>query len=195
MHAEALNHHPVSGPESKMQPDDTDRQLIAAIQGGLPLVSRPYAAVGRQVGLGEEEVIARLRRLLEGGVIKRLGVVVRHHELGYRANAMVVWDVPDHRVDELGRCLGRFDFVTLCYQRPRRRPQWPYNLFCMIHGRDRGAVLEKVEYLVETCDLQGVDHEVLFSRRRFKQRGAIYHRDSGAGSSKAAAMNPPDSAG
>ena len=175
IHANDLRAQATAEREQEMRPDDVDRRLIGAIQGGLPLVSRPYAAVGEQIGLEEREVIERLQRLLDGGVIKRLGVVVRHHELGYRANAMVVWDVPDTRVAELGRCLGQFDFVTLCYRRPRRRPHWPYNLFCMIHGRDRGAVLEKVEYLVETCDLRGIHHEVLFSRRRFKQRGAIYH--------------------
>jgi DNA-binding Lrp family transcriptional regulator len=154
--------------------DEHDKRLIAAIQRGLPLVHRPYAAVAEQVGLSEQQVLARIGRLLESGVIKRMGVVVRHHELGYRANAMVVWDVPDEQVDELGQCLGRFDFVTLCYRRPRRLPDWPYNLFCMIHGRDREAVLERVQQLVECCALETIPHQVLFSRRRFKQRGAVY---------------------
>ncbi|WJW75435.1 AsnC family transcriptional regulator [Thiohalobacter sp. IOR34] len=151
-----------------------DRRLIEAIQRGLPLVARPYAAVGERLGMSEGEVLARLARLLEDGVIKRLGVVVRHRELGYRANAMVVWDVPDATVDRLGQCLGQFEFVTLCYRRPRRLPDWPYNLFCMIHGKDRAAVLDKVDFLVERCGLQGIAREVLFSGRRFKQRGAIY---------------------
>ena len=154
--------------------DQHDRRLIAAIQRGLPLVHRPYAAVAEQTGLSEEEVLTRVRRLLDSGVIKRMGVVVRHHELGYRANAMVVWDVPDTQVDELGQCLGRFDFVTLCYRRPRRLPDWPYNLFCMIHGRDHDAVLGRVQQLVECCALEAIPHQVLFSRRRFKQRGAVY---------------------
>jgi hypothetical protein len=87
---------------------------------------------------------------------------------------MVVWDVPDAEVSSLGRCLGGFDFVTLCYRRPRRLPDWPYNLFCMLHGRDRAAVLDNVAFLVERCGLQHVPHKVLFSRRRYKQRGARY---------------------
>ncbi len=153
---------------------DTERLLVAAIQGGLPLTAHPYAEIAERLGLTEEQVIDRIAALQARGAIKRLGVVVRHHELGYRANAMVVWDVPDERVATLGRCLGGFDFVTLCYRRPRRLPDWPYNLFCMIHGQDRASVLDKVAFLVQRCGLQDIPHETLFSRRRFKQRGAIY---------------------
>ena len=155
--------------------DGDDEALITAIQGGLPLVPEPYAELGRRIGLSEDEVIARLRRLQETGVIKRLGVVVRHHELGYRANAMTVWDIPDDQVDTLGACMGRFAFVTLCYRRPRRLPDWPYNLFTMIHGRDRDEVQANIALLVRECGLEHIAHEVLFSRRRFKQRGALYH--------------------
>ncbi len=154
--------------------NDADLPLIAAIQGGLPLSSRPYAAIADQIGASEAKVIERIGELQQLGIIKRLGVVVRHRELGYRANAMVVWDVPDNEVDELGRCLSGFEFVTLCYRRPRHLPQWPYNLFCMIHGRDREAVMEKFRLIIESCGLEDIPKAVLFSRRRFKQRGAIY---------------------
>ncbi|HYA38492.1 MAG TPA: AsnC family transcriptional regulator [Candidatus Methylomirabilis sp.] len=154
--------------------DETDRRLLAAIQHGLPLAPRPYAEVGTSLGLSESDVIARLQRLKESGVIRRFGVVVRHHELGYRANAMVVWDVPDEQVTGLGRCLAGFDFITLCYRRPRRLPQWRYNLYCMIHGKSREEVLAHLEWMVNHCGLQRLRHEVLFSRRRFKQCGAVY---------------------
>jgi DNA-binding Lrp family transcriptional regulator len=154
--------------------DEQDRRLIAAIQGGLPLVSRPYAAVAEQVGMSEEQVIERIARLKEEGAIKRMGIVVRHHELGYIANAMVVWDIPDQYTAELGVKLGNMDCVTLCYERPRRPPLWPYNLFSMIHARSRQAVLDSVEQIVRDLGLEEVPHQVLFSGRRFKQRGARY---------------------
>jgi DNA-binding Lrp family transcriptional regulator len=157
-----------------MELNDLDRRLIAAIQDGMPLVPRPYAAIGDALGMGEAEVIAGLRRLIEGGVIRRFGVIVRHHELGYRANAMVVWDVPDARVGDAGRTLAGLPFVTLCYRRPRRLPLWPYNMFCMIHGRDRSTVETLVEQTTATAGLEGLPRAVLFSRRRFKQRGARY---------------------
>lgn len=115
-----------------------DRRLVALIQGCLPLSSRPYAELGKQLDMPEETVIQRIRAMQEDGVIKRMGIVVRHHELGYTANAMVVWDVPDDQTRRVGKALGRHACVTLCYQRPRRLPEWPYNLFCMIHGKDQG---------------------------------------------------------
>lgn len=153
---------------------DTDRQLVAIIQHGLPLTPRPYAAIGRQLGLSESEVTARLCAMQADGLIKRMGVVVRHRALGYRANAMVVWDVPEDDVARVGRLLANEDCVTLCYQRPRRPPDWPYNLFCMIHGRERDAVLRRLGQLIDHHGLGGIGHEVLFSVRSFKQRGAHY---------------------
>ncbi|WP_297528208.1 siroheme decarboxylase subunit beta [Thiohalobacter sp.] len=154
--------------------DALDEVLVGLIQNGLPLVSRPYAWLGKQAGCSETEVIDRLARFREQGLFKRFGVVVRHHELGYRANAMVVWDVPDNQVAEIGRQLASVPWVNLCYRRPRRLPDWPYNLYCMIHGRDRLAVLRRVELLIRNHDLGDIDHRVLFSLRRFKQCGARY---------------------
>ena len=158
---------------------DRDRRLLAGLQDGLPLVSRPYAALAEAVGMTEDEVRRRLARLTDWGIIKRLGVVVRHRELGYRANAMTVWDVPDDAVAQAGRTLAALDFVTLCYRRPRRMPTWPYNLFTMIHGRDREQVQERIEQLRESCGLGQVQYDVLFSQRRFKQRGARYGASPG----------------
>ena len=160
---------------------EQDKALIAAIQNGLPLVSRPYAHIGEQLGLEEQQVIDRLQDLKTSGAIRRMGVVVRHRLLGYRANAMVVWDVPNHRVDELGRCFSQFEYITLCYQRPRRLPQWRYNLFCMIHGHDREAVMANLEHLISSCSVEHIPHDVLFSRRCFKQRGALYVHDNTSG--------------
>ncbi|NIR29931.1 MAG: Lrp/AsnC family transcriptional regulator [Gammaproteobacteria bacterium] len=165
--------HP-GGQSSACIRDEAERKLIDAVQSGFPLVPRPYREVGRRIGVTEAEVIGRLRALLVRGVIKRIGVVVRHHELGYRANAMVVWDVPDTEASELGRRLGALECVTLCYRRQRRLPEWPYNLYCMIHGFDRGTVLAQVEEITERCALRERPRQVLFSRRRFKQRGAMY---------------------
>lgn len=159
---------------SPLLEDAGRRALIAAIQGGLPLVARPYAAIGERIGMSEQAVIAGIRELQEQGLIKRLGVVVRHRELGYDANAMVVWDIADDQVREVGTRLGRFPFVTLCYRRPRRLPAWPYNLFTMIHGRDRTEVMARLDELVRSCGLEDVPHQPLFSGRRFKQRGAQY---------------------
>ncbi len=148
--------------------------LIEKISRGLPLVKRPYAAIAAELGCDEREVIEGIERLMMRGDLKRLGVVVKHRQLGYRANGMVVWDVPDTRIAEVGHCIGQYSFVTLCYQRPRRLPDWRFNLFSMIHGRDREAVADQVRFIVEQCGLHDIDYQILFSKRCFKQRGASY---------------------
>lgn len=158
-----------------------ERELIAAIEDGLPLDPRPYAAIGRIAGLGEAQVIAGLRRLIERGVIRRFGLVLSHRDLGYRANAMVVWDIPDDAVTEIGERLAALPFVSLCYQRPRRPPAWPYNLFCMIHGRDRTAVEALAALAAQAAGVGEFPQAVLFSTRQFKQRGARYGKCAPAG--------------
>lgn len=147
-----------------------DLVLLQSLENGLPIGPRPYAEIANRIGKAEEYVIERLQTLVERGVIKRLGLVVRHRELGYTANAMVVWDIGDDRVDEVGETFAAIPFVTLCYKRDRHRPQWPYNLFCMIHGRDRATVQAQIEDLRTRAGNPPMD--VLFSRRRFRQRGA-----------------------
>ena len=159
-----------------MELSDSDLALISALSEGLPLVDRPYRAVGAAIGLDEDVVIARIEAMRRDGIIRRFGIIVRHHELGFRANAMSVWDIPDSLVADLGRRLGDAPEVTLCYRRPRRLPDWPYNLFCMIHGRDRAAVEALIAGLVERLELGAYAHAVLFSTRRFKQTGARYGR-------------------
>lgn len=154
--------------------DERDQILIEAIQDGFPLTLRPFADIGAAIGWREEEVIAGLANLRDLGIIKRFGLIVRHHELGFRANAMVVWDAPDDRVSEIGARLQTFSFITLCYRRKRNLPDWPYNLYCMIHGRQRDEVLAQVERLSTECGLGEYPRQVLFSGRRFKQRGAKY---------------------
>ncbi len=155
---------------------DADCRLLDALQDGIPLVPRPFAALGMAAGLSEADILVRLGRLSDEGVIRRFGVIVRHHELGYRANAMTVWDLPDDQVGDVGRRLAALGYVTLCYRRPRRLPHWPYNLFAMIHGRDRATVEGLVEQATVEAGLTGRPRAILFSRRRFKQRGARYGR-------------------
>ena len=161
--------------------EEFDQRLLAALEPGLPLVSHPYATLAAKLGATETQVIERLADLKETGVISRFGVIVRHHELGICANAMVVWDLPDCRVEAIGQRLAALPFVTLCYRRPRRRPHWPYNLFCMIHGRDRDEVLRQVAQANAAADLAEVPQAVLFSKKRFKQRGARYGAAPGCG--------------
>ena len=155
-------------------PEAAAQALINALQGGLALGAQPYVQLAQQLGWSEQQVLDRIQTWLNNGLLKRFGVVVRHHELGYTANAMVVHNIPDALVQQLGHQLGQHPGVTLCYQRPRVGTEWPYNLFCMLHGRERTDVERKIAELRTTHGLQDYAFDVLFSRTRYKQQGAYY---------------------
>jgi DNA-binding Lrp family transcriptional regulator len=150
------------------------RRLVERLSDGLPLVEAPYAALGAAVGMSESAVIETLRAWLAVGVIRRFGAVLRHRVLGYAANAMVVWDVPETAVRAAGERAAARAEVTLCYRRPRRMPVWPFNLYCMLHGTERRAVEDAIERVAQAAALTGYPRQVLFSRRCFTQRGARY---------------------
>ena len=150
--------------------DAVDRRLLVATQGGLPLVAEPYEAVAEAVGIAPDEVQERLRAMLESGVVRRIGVAPNHYALGFKANGMSVWDVPDSEVAALGPEIGGLDYVSHCYRRPRRAG-WPYNLFAMVHGRDRDEVEAKVADLADRLAGRSRRHKVLYSTRILKKTG------------------------
>ena len=148
-----------------------DEKIVRATQAGLPLVAEPYAAVAKAAGLAETEVIARLAAMLADGRMRRIGAVPNHYALGYTANAMTVWDVDDEAVDELGAAAGSLCFVSHCYLRPRVAPVWRYNLFAMVHGRDRGETeARRAQIRAALGDALRAD-DVLYSTRILKKTG------------------------
>lgn len=151
--------------------DEIDHALIRATQAGLPLVPRPYEALAETLGLAPAEVMRRLCRLLEIGVVRRMGAVPNHYRLGYRANGMSVWDVDDALVDEIGAKVGALACVSHCYRRPRRPPVWPYNLFAMVHGRGRGEVADKVAEIARVVGSASRGHDIIYSTRILKKTG------------------------
>lgn len=151
--------------------DATDRAIIVATQAGLPLCAEPWRAVAEPLGISAGEVMGRMQRMLDAGIIRRIGVVPNHYALGYRGNGMSVWDVPDTRVMESGRLIGDLDWVSHCYRRPRHLPDWPYNLFAMVHGRTREEVIEKVDRIAGLLGDADRGHRILFSTRMLKKTG------------------------
>jgi DNA-binding Lrp family transcriptional regulator len=150
-----------------------DRKLILEIQDGFPLSKTPYRDVAEAVDAPLDEVLAAIQTLSADGCIKRIGCIVNHIVTGFDSNCMVVWDVPDEKLDTYGESVGELPYVTLCYHRPRRpEHDWPYNLFTMIHGRDQDAVDSKIDEL-ESEHLP-VEHERLYSTETLKQTGARY---------------------
>ncbi len=155
--------------------DAVDRAIVLATQGGLPLVPQPYHAVAEQLGITADEVMARMRAMLESGAIRRIAAVPNHYALGYTANGMTVWDVADEHIDELGEQVGRLDCVSHCYQRPRHLPDWPYNLFAMVHGHDRAEVERKAQQIAELLGEACRARNILYSTRILKKTGLRIH--------------------
>ena len=151
--------------------DDFDRALIAATQGGLPLVPRPYDAVGERLGVSGQQVRERLAQMLESGLVRRIGAVPNHYRLGFTANGMSVWDVDDALVDALGERIGQLPGVSHCYRRPRRLPAWPYNLFAMLHGRTRAEVEQQAAQVRDLLGAACRGHDILFSTAILKKTG------------------------
>jgi siroheme decarboxylase len=147
-----------------------ERRVIAAIQDGLPIEPEPYRAVADAIGMSDDQVIALISSMLAAGKIKRIGAVPNHYALGITANGMSVWDIPDELASDIGRRLGARDEITHCYRRPRREG-WPFNIFGMVHARDRDDVLATVERIAQDLGIAQYPHDVLFSTRLLKKRG------------------------
>lgn len=151
--------------------DPIDLALMQATQAGLPLVSAPWQALGDQLGITEAEVMARFAAMRDRGVLRRVGAVPNHYALGWRANGMTVWNIDDARIAELGERVGALPFVSHCYQRPRRLPDWPYNLFAMVHARTRDEATPQIAQIRDVLGQACRAHDVLWSTRILKKTG------------------------
>ena len=156
---------------SPRDPAAVDAAIVRATQAGLPRVPRPYHAVAEAIGVAPEVVLERVRAMLASGAIRRIGVVPNHYRLGWTANGMSVWDVDDDRVDELGARIGALPGVSHCYRRPRRLPAWRYNLFAMVHGRDRAQCEAQVREIAALLGDAVRARDVLYSTRVLKKSG------------------------
>ena len=151
--------------------DKIDRDIITATQAGLPLTSEPYQSLAEQIGISADDVMQRLRRMQETGIIRRIGAIPNHYKLGYQHNGMTVWDVDDQYIDTLGVQIGALDFISHCYQRPRHLPEWPYNFFAMIHSKTAAGAEEQIRQIAVLLGTHCRAHEVLYSSKILKKTG------------------------
>lgn len=174
---QAAHHHGAVIPTPELRPgfspESGDQMLVQTLTDGLPLVATPFAEIARRLGRREADIIARLRDLVGHGVVPRIGIIVRHRALGWRSNAMVVWDVPEDDVDRLGGALARMPGINLCYRRTRHARDWPFNLYCMVHARTRAEALTLLDTASKAAGLEGFRRQILFSLCCFKQTGAL----------------------
>jgi DNA-binding Lrp family transcriptional regulator len=151
--------------------DELDKQVIRVIQGDIPLEPKPFEAMARGIGMAEEAFLERVKDLQRRGIIRRFGATLRHQEAGYGANAMVAWQVPEDRVEEVGSLLARFRQVSHCYQ---RQPQqdWRYNLYTMVHGNSREQCRQIAAEMSRTVNVH--EYSLLFSEKEFKKTSMKY---------------------
>lgn len=151
--------------------DETDLAIMRATQAGLPLTPQPYQRIAEQLGLTAEIVMTRMAAMQAKGIIRRIGAVPNHYKLGYRFNGMTVWNVPDDIINELGQKVGQLAFVSHCYHRPRHLPEWPYNLFAMVHGKNQEEVDNQIQQIAELLGGYVKGSDVLYSTRILKKTG------------------------
>lgn len=157
--------------EQELSNDALDRRIVLATQSGLPIINQPYKHIAVELGISTSLLMQRLELMKLDGRIRRIGAVPNHYKLGYTANGMSVWDVKDDMIDEVGKELGDLDMVTHCYQRPRYLPEWPYNIFAMLHGHNRDEVLDKAEQIAQLLGNKVKQHDILFSTKILKKTG------------------------
>lgn len=150
---------------------ELEKKVISQIQGDLPHGPRPFAEAAARIGIDEEAFLHTIRDLVTRGIIRRFGATLRHQEAGYPSNAMVAWDMPEKDVAAAGKRFARFREVTHCYQR-RSHPEWPYNLYTMIHGTSRDHCRRIASRLAEAVTARS--HLVLFSEKEFKKTSMRY---------------------
>ena len=155
--------------------DEIDRKIVEITQAGLPLVSRPYDDIAQRLGIDTSDVISRMQNMQNSGVIRRIAAVPNHYALGYKANGMTVWDVPSELVNELGQKVGELDFVSHCYHRPRYLPEWPFNLFAMVHGHDHDEARVLMGKIGELLGEYDRGHDILFSTKILKKTGLRFN--------------------
>ena len=150
---------------------EQDKEIIRALQDFLPLTTRPYQEIAARIGISEEELLAKIRSFIDRGLIRRFGAAVRHRDLGFIANAMVVWEVPVDQVAHIGPRLAAFPEVSHCYHRPHR-PGWPYTLFTVLHGNspeECSAIAARM-----AAEVGSPAYRLIFSTRELKKSSMKY---------------------
>jgi len=157
--------------EAVQELTELDKNIVRALQGEFPLVAEPYKTLAEQVGVSEEVFMERVKAMQAEKKIRKMGAVLCHREVGFKANVLVAWVVPAERLDEIARQMAASPAVTHCYDR-NTAPGWPYNLYTMVHGRSREECERVVKDLGEQCQVS--EHAMLYSKHEWKKTAMKY---------------------
>ncbi|TRZ80193.1 MAG: Lrp/AsnC family transcriptional regulator [Nitrosopumilales archaeon] len=157
--------------ETKFIATEEEKNYIRELQKDLEIVERPFLKSAQKLGITEEQLLEKVKQYEEIGVMRRFAAILRHREVGFTANGMIVWKVPDERIEEVGEKLGAFPQISHCYQRPVY-PDWPYSVFSMVHCKSVADAEEMAKQIQKQVDVN--DYKILFSSREFKKTRVEY---------------------
>jgi len=146
--------------------DAIDRKILLETEKGLQLTPEPFKEIAAQVGITPKEVIERLKRLQETGIIRRFGASLKPNSVGFLANALVAWKVPQSRVEEVGRFFSEYDEISHCYEREPIAGKWEYNIYTVMHAHERETIQQLVKQLSTATALE--EYSILYSKRNLK---------------------------
>jgi DNA-binding Lrp family transcriptional regulator len=147
--------------------DEIDHKLLACMEKGIALNNQPFNEIALQIGITPEEVVTRLRNLKAEGVIRRFGASIKPNNIGFSANALVAWKVPENRVQEIGAYLSKYQEISHCYERKTVLGRWDFNLYTVIHGREREVVQRTVKEISEGIAIN--EYKILYSTKNLKR--------------------------
>ncbi|WP_199883705.1 siroheme decarboxylase subunit beta [Anaerosinus massiliensis] len=151
--------------------DALDKKIIRVMQDEFPLVSEPYKVLADQIGITQDELIERLKKYKQAGQIRKMGAVLRHREVGYAANALCAWSVPEERLEEIATLMAENSAVSHCYDR-NTAPEWPYNVYTMIHGHSREECEKIAGEITQQTNI--TEKVMLYSVKEWKKTSMRY---------------------
>lgn len=155
---------------------DREKVLIRELQGDIPLVPAPFDCIGEKAGFSEDELLGKIKKWREEGLIRRFGAVLSHYQAGIASNVMIVWKVPKNRSQEVGKTMASFSQVSHCYERPVFS-EWPYNLFTMVHAGSRDECRQIAQDIADKTGIK--DYRLLFSTKEYKKSSMAYFNEAG----------------
>jgi DNA-binding Lrp family transcriptional regulator len=150
---------------------ERDKEFIRELQKDLKVIPEPFKEIADTLGITTPQLFAKAKEYEDLGVMRRFAAILRHRDAGFAANGMAVWKVPVLKIDEVGSKLAAFPQVSHCYRRPIY-PDWPFNLFSMVHARTIEGAEEIVSQMSESIGIK--DYRILFSLREFKKERVKY---------------------
>ena len=159
----------------KIEITENDKHFIRELQKDLKVIPEPFKEMAENLRITTTELFAKAKEYEKNGVMRRFAAILRHRDAGFSANGMVVWQVPDEKIDEIGYKLAAFPQVSHCYRRPVYS-DWQFNLFSMIHARTLEAAEKIAVEMSEIVEIK--DYRILFSSREFKKERVKYFEES-----------------